>query len=180
MDKMLLTERSPKEPYVRTIATVLTLSTVAALLGACAAPSNTRSTIGAGWLGDASQRITLDAVRDDAPPVSLTDAGPSVTGLDRTSWARHEMLIPNDHTEHHPHFTGLASWTGVDYSGAAYPTLETALSEEFSASSGLVEWVAWPLKLVRDDIGSIRQLGDSKALLNYSPRYDTYERTPSE
>lgn len=165
---------------MRTIVTLACTALAAGTLGACAMPDNQRTTIGSGRLGDGSAEVTLPAVSGGPTPVALTDAGAPLTGLDRSSWASTTLLIPNDHTEHHPHVVSIDSWTGVDYSGAAYPTLDTALGVESDSGDLLAEWLFWPVKLVRDDLGGVRQLGDMDRGVIRSPFYDSYQRTPGD
>ena len=158
---------------MRTIAVV----SLACLLGACAAPQNQRTSIGSGRLGDGSLEVELSSVSGGATRVALTDDGVALTGLDRSSWSRTVVLIPNDHTEHHVHGVSLRSWGGRDYAGGAFPTLDTALGAEPDGGGLLAEWLFWPLKLVRDDVIALGQLGDADLGVIRSPHYDAYERS---
>ncbi len=172
----MTTDPQRRDRPVRTTAALSLLALPALIASGCASPNNTRPTVGAGFVDADGPVVVLPAVADIPDPVALTDAGPSVTGLDRSDWARVEMVIPNDHTEHALSGVYLRSWNGVDYAGAAYPTLDTALGQESDSNDLLFEWIAWPFKLVRDDIASWQQVTESERGVNYSPRYDGYER----
>lgn len=147
------------------------------LLVGCASPENQRMTIGSGPAGDGEPVVALSALGGDTGYVSRTDAGASVTGLDRSQWERRVVVLPVDHTEHHPHFTGFWLVERDDATGSAYPTLESALEVD-RADADLLRWVAFPIEIVRNDIVGITRLGNAKRGVDRSPRNDAYERTP--
>lgn len=149
---------------------------LAVLLVGCAAPANTRSSIGAGRLGDASVEVVLPSVSGEPAPVALTDEGPSVTGLDRSGWEMKVVLVPVDHTEHHAHLTDLRTFWRDDATGASYPTLESALGEEGSAAAEIRGLFLWPFKAARDVVTAPARLVNTSGGLTHSPGRDAYER----
>ena len=146
-----------------------------ALLVGCAAPDNTRTTLG-GPLGHDPRVVALPAL-SPATPVALVDEGPSVSGLDRSSWEMKVVVLPVDQTQHLAHLTDLdMSWRD-DATGARFPTMETALGTEGSCGSEVAGLVLWPVKAARDVVLAPWRLSETHRGLTYSPKSDAYERT---
>ena len=160
--------------------TMMVIGGLVFLVG-CAAPDNTRLTVGSGGLGDASMVVGLPAVDSPASSVSLVDDGPSIDGLDRSGWDRVTVLVPNDHTEHLVYPGSLGALTGADFAGDAYPMLESALGVEPSGGTLFLEWLGWPLREAGGVVMGVARIGSSERGLTHSPKHDGYQRVaPSE
>lgn len=165
-------ERLAKGTLVRTTIGLLGVSV---LLTGCAAPDNLRTGLGAGVHGPEGETVVLANLSPRSEPVAMTGAGASLTGLDRSAWSRRTVLVPNDATEHHHHFTDLA--IACDQQGRSYPTLDSALGEEPDAGSELARLIIWPFFLGRDVVLAPFRGVDVTRGVTSSPRTDSYERT---
>ena len=114
----------------------------------CATPDNDRLTLGT----TADPVVVFPAIEQGAP---ITDAtGPSITSLDRSGWEPMAVVVPNDATEHYPHFTRLQPRydKGTARARGQYPTALTALEQEGSFGSIFAESIAWPGYVAQDAV----------------------------
>jgi hypothetical protein len=141
-----------------------------ALAAGCAAPDNDRLSLGT----SADPVVVLPAI-EQGP--ALTDAtGPSITSLDRSAWAQADFVVPNDATEHYPHFTRLQPRydKGTARARGAYPTAQTALEQEGSFGSIFAESIAWPGYVAGDTVMIIPRAVDP----DQNSPMTHYERAP--
>lgn len=103
-------------------------------ISGCATIDNDRLTVA----GD-SLPVVAGAEGHEAAPLEQA-TGPSVTGVDRSHWPEHEIVVWQDGVRHHPHFTSeqprFAKATARQR--GAYPTAESAL--ELGANPGAQVW----------------------------------------
>lgn len=100
--------------------------------GGCVMPQNDRITLGQKLVSPSLQAAPL--AQAEPPPAQVVM--PSVTGIDRSDWARTEVFLPVDGTVHGPTYTHR--WQLADKTArqrGQYPTALTAL-ELYNGSQG--------------------------------------------
>lgn len=159
--------------------TLVACAPLLALVAAgCATPDNDRLSLGT----SADPVVVLPAIEPGTPIADAT--GPSITSLDRSGWERIDFLVPNDATEHYPHFTRLQPRfdRGTARARGEYPTVETALEQEGSFGAILGESLAWPGFVANDGVMIIPRAivpDQDSPMTHYERASEVVESTPA-
>lgn len=103
---------------------MVALAAAAAITGACVSPADERVGVGS-WKPEAivpAPDPVLGAINPDKPDE------PSVSGLDRSSWASYTVVVEREPVRHYPIYRSDPAYTSaLARQRGDFPTIETAL-----------------------------------------------------